>query len=485
MSYRLLANVFNIIKQENLLAGTFPSNKKILDFHHPAELEAKLPLEIGKKGLSDDELTEILEDVTKYSVKTTHPAFYNQQFGGVDAYSVCATILSEALNTNAHIYEVAPVFMVVEKNFINYICKLFGWENGDGIFCAGASMSCMYAMMLARHKKCPDLKKTGLFGSRPIAAFASEECHYWIKKAGTWLGYGSDNIYLVETDKYGEIIPEKLEEAIQGAKAEGKIPCFVAAVAGTTVTGAYDDINALSAICQKHDLWLHIDGAWGGSAIVSKKYRHLLSGSEKADSASWNTHKMLAMSLQSSVFVTRHQNILTETLSFVAGYIFQPDKYYDRSYDLADKSIQCGRKVDAFKMWFAFKAHGEDGLSDLVTSAFDLTRYFFDMIQKREGFEVVIDKVLCTNACFWYVPPSLRGKTRDAAWYKKLDRVAPVLKEKMVKEGTLMVSYQAMENRGWVNFFRLVVTAGPPRTTKNMDFIADEIERLGKDLVIE
>ena len=163
------------------------------------------------------------------------------------------------------------------------------------------------------------------------------------------------------------------------SKEEGKEPFFVNATSGSTVMGAFDQLDELAEVCKKHELWLHVDASWGGSFIMSSLHKKhmkvrigneveiwiylyciLSQGCELVDSIAWNPHKMMGAPLQTSVFVTRHNRILHEANSASATYLFQQDKFYDVSYDTGDKSVQCGRKTDAFKFWFMLKARGEE-----------------------------------------------------------------------------------------------------------------------------
>merc|ERR1719422_2888019 len=114
-------------------------------------------------------------------------------------------------------------------------------------------------MMLARHAKYPNLKSTGLFGSKPLVAYTSDEAHYSIVKGANWLGLGVDNVVKVPTDEGGRMIPEELDKALDKVKAGGRVPFFVNATSGSTVLGAYDDLEALAEVCTKHKVWLHVD----------------------------------------------------------------------------------------------------------------------------------------------------------------------------------------------------------------------------------
>ncbi|KAG8129600.1 putative Cysteine sulfinic acid decarboxylase-like protein [Naja naja] len=273
-------------------------------------------------------------------------------------------------------------------------------------------------------------------------------CHYSIQKGAAFLGIGTDNVYLVATD-------------------EKALPFFVNATCGTTVLGAFDPLPEIA------------EAAWGGSALLSQRHRHLLDGIERADSVAWNPHKMLMTGLQCSAFLVQdNSGLLQRCHCAQATYLFQTDKFYDIAYDRGDQTIQCGRKVDCFKLWLMWKANGSKGLEQRVDRAFAYTRYLADEIKKREGFQLVIEPEFI-NLCFWYVPPSLRGQEGCTDYWVKLEKVAPLIKERMMKKGSMLVGYQPHGKQ--VNFFRQVVT-NPAVTRDDLNFFLDEIERLGRDL---
>lgn len=221
---------------------------------------------------------------------------------------------------------------------------------------------------------------------------------------------------------------------------------------------------------------------------MSKKHRCLLKGIERADSVTWNPHKLLTAPQQCSTFLVKHENILTEAHSANAAYLFQKDKFYDTKYDTGDKHVQCGRKADVLKFWFMWKAKGSNGFECHIDKTFDNAKLFYETIRDLEGFEIVIPDPECTNICFWYVPESLRTCSKeefseklksDDDFRQKLHAVAPKMKEKMMKEGTMMVTYQTYKNKP--NFFRIVFQNSGLDKNDILHLI-QEFERLGKDL---
>lgn len=200
----------------------------------------------------------------------------------------------------------------------------------------------------------------------------------------------------------------------------------------------------------------------------------------RADSVTWNPHKLLAAPQQCSTFLTRHQHILTECHSSNATYLFQKDKFYDTRYDTGDKHIQCGRRADVLKFWFMWRAKGSEGFERHVDRVFENAEFFTAQIKARDDFEMVLEQPECTNVCFWYVPPSLRGCDRSSAEFvERIHKVAPKIKERMMKEGTMMMTYQPLWDKP--NFFRLVLQ-NSALNKDDMLHIIDEIERLGSDL---
>uniref|UniRef100_A0A4W6FU92 Glutamate decarboxylase 1 n=1 Tax=Lates calcarifer TaxID=8187 RepID=A0A4W6FU92_LATCA len=457
----------------NYIRKTFDRSTKVLDFHHPHQL-----LE-GMEGFNL-ELSD--QDTLKYGVRTGHPRFFNQLSTGLDIVGLAGEWLTSTANTNMFTYEIAPVFVLMEQLTLKKMREIIGWPDGegDGIFSPGGAISNMYSVMIARYKFFPEVKTKGMAAAPRLVLFTSEHSHYSIKKASAALGFGTENLILLNTDERGRVIPADLEAKVIEAKQKGYVPMFVNATAGTTVYGAFDPINEIADICEKYNIWLHVDGAWGGGLLMSRKHRHKLNGVERANSVTWNPHKMMGVPLQCSAILVRERGLLQGCNSMCAGYLFQPDKQYDVTYDTGDKAIQCGRHVDIFKFWLMWKAKGTIGFEQHIDKCLDLSAYLYNKIKNREGYEMVFNgEPQHTNVCFWYIPPSLRGLPDSEERWERLHKVAPKIKAMMMESGTTMVGYQPQGDK--VNFFRMVIS-NPAATRSDIDFLTEEIERLGHDL---
>uniref|UniRef100_A0A8C6S5W4 Cysteine sulfinic acid decarboxylase n=1 Tax=Neogobius melanostomus TaxID=47308 RepID=A0A8C6S5W4_9GOBI len=425
-------------------------------------------MDLRDTGESEEALLRRCSDVIKYSVKTGHPRFFNQLYAGMEPYSTVGSFITEAIKTSLYTYEVAPVFTLVEQAVLKKMIEVIGWEDGDGTFNPGGSMSNMYALNLARYRHSPDIKENGLFGVKRQVIFTSQDAHYSLSKGAAFLGIGTKNICTVPTDERGRMVPSALEELILKAISESAEPIMVNATAGTTVIGAFDPIDQIADVCEKYGLWLHVDACWGGAVLLSERHKHLVKG---IDRTCFCTHQLLSTAFLVSIFLKMYklapvsaQHLLQRCHSARASYLFQQDKFYDVSFDCGDKSIQCSRKPDAFKIWLLWKALGTSQLEQRVDRALAMAQSVTPEY---------------ANVCFWYIPPSLRSLPDGPELWEKIHKVAPVIKERMMKKGNMMLGYQMYQDKA--NFFRMVII-NPDVGTDDLHFVLEETHRLGKDL---
>uniref|UniRef100_A0AAQ4REZ4 Glutamate decarboxylase 1a n=1 Tax=Gasterosteus aculeatus aculeatus TaxID=481459 RepID=A0AAQ4REZ4_GASAC len=400
-----------------------------------------------------------------------HPRFLNQLSSGLDVVGLAGEWLTSAANTNMFTYEVSPVFVLMEEFLLRKMQSIVGWSDdvGDGIFCPGGTISNLYSVLLARYHFYPEVKTMGMGVLPQLALFTSEQSHYSVKKSAAVLGMGSKNVFMVKCDDSGKMIPSELESCIVAADKKGLVPFYVNATAGTTVYGAFDPLDAIADICQRHTLWMHVD------VRLFVTFKYLFS---RAWSVTWNPHKMMGVPLQCSVILVKKRGLLQECNDFGAEYLFQTDKIYDVSYDTGDKSFQCGRHVDVFKLWLMWKAKGSEGFGAQVNKLFSF-HLNPQSILTEHICPLPLTQPEHSNVCFWYIPPSLRslppGPDRDA----RLHQVAPRIKGRMMEKGSVMIGYQPLGDK--VNFFRCVFS-NPATQQEDVDFLLEEIARLADDL---
>ncbi|XP_076305225.1 glutamate decarboxylase-like [Tachypleus tridentatus] len=453
---------------------------KVLDFHQPQQLREFLDMEIPDDPQPLDQLLVDCRDSLKYQVKTAHPHYFNQLSCGLDMISLAGEWLTAAANTNMFTYEIAPVFILMEQVTLKKMREIIGFPKGDSILGPGGAISNLYAMLVARHKMFPNYKQQGLKTLPQLVMFTSEQSHYSIKGAGMVSGLGTDNVIEVPCDERGKMIPAELEKRVREAKAKGQRPFFVNCTAGTTVLGAFDPIHPLADICEKYDMWLHVDAAWGGGCLLSQKYKSRLAGIERSQSVIWNPHKLMGSLLQCSTVHFKEDGLLISCNMLCADYLFQQDKHYDVTYDTGDKVIQCGRHNDIFKLWLMWQSKGMKGYEKHIDHLFDMAHYMVKKIKERgDRFYMVLEEPECVNVSFWYVPPSLRKLPHNREREIKLGQITATLKGRMMDAGTLMIGYQPLGNTP--NFFRAIIS-NPGVKKEDINFMLDELERLGHNL---
>ncbi|KAI8476544.1 MAG: pyridoxal phosphate-dependent transferase [Monoraphidium minutum] len=448
-----------------------------------------LPLEQGQAPVGVDALTAALRQVLHYSMRTSHPLFYNQLYARVEPAALAAEWAAAATNTNVHTFEVAPVYTLLESEVIGRMAAAVGFPEDarDGLFVPGGSASNLYALHLARHRAFPDVRRRGLAACPQLVGFTSAQSHYSYTKAAALTGLGTDNMVGVECGEGGAMLPAALEAAVLRAVAQGQKPFFVGLTAGTTVTGAFDPIQEVAEICRRHGIWLHVDGCWGASLLLSRKHRHHLAGIEGADSVAWNAHKMMGLPLSCAAFMTRHKGLLEAANKSGASYLFQPDKLHG-GMDLGDKSLQCGRKSDALKIWVQWKAVGDAGWEARVDHCMALAEHFEGALQAPKwggAFKLVMPRS-CTNVCFWWVPPALRPYDQDTASQAQRDAlgaVAPKIKAAMQAKGDAMIGFQPLGDRP--NFFRIVFVNACSTSPAMLDALLARMDAFGVAAVAE
>jgi len=347
-----------------------------------SELYNQIDLSLNSDGLVDNDFKETLKQVIRSTPKTASKSFFNQLFGGRVNKATLGDLLAVMFNNSMYTYKVAGPQVGIEKQVLKNICELAGYpKNSDGTLAPGGSMSNMMALIMARDHKNDSIRAEGI--SKSMTLYTSKESHYSISKNAALTGVGRNQVRLVATNKHGEMLAEHLEELIINDLNEGFQPFFVNVTAGTTVLGAFDDIETISDVCKKHNLWLHVDGAYCGGVIFSKKYKRLIKGLERSDSFSVNAHKMLGTPLSCSIIVTPHKAQLHHSFSNEADYLYQTD---GDDFNLGKTSMQCGRRNDALKLWTLWKSVGTNGLEKIVNKQFEMAEIARDYINNHKDY---------------------------------------------------------------------------------------------------
>ena len=461
---RFMEVVLNYIEDNPL------KDPALLRYQDYKSLAKTFDTSITEKGISDEDLLLSIQSYFKHCVRTFDPQFLGKSYAGYNLPGLMGEILSNVTNTSMATYVASPVATLIENTLIRKMADVVGFENGDGIFVPGGTQANLIALLCARNTVNPTIKREGLRHGCDLVLFVSDQAHYSFIIAANLLGIGFENVIRVQSDEVGRMNVEALEEAIEISAGKGKLPFFVGATAGTTVLGAFDPIERIAEIASKYGLWLHIDAAWGGSVLLSKNCRALLAGSELADSFSWDAHKMMNVPLPCSIILTRNQGILYDScttcdFTTASSYVFH--SLGEPSVDLGQKSLQCTRKVDALKLWLAWRYYGDEGYEKRIDRVLGLAQYAEERIDESPRLELVFPRQFA-NLCFRYVSLT----TKD------IDRFTKSLQDSLVATGRVFLGYSDVKGRG---VLRLNVI-NPQITEADLDYSLECVIEAGEKL---
>jgi len=469
---------------------------KVRENYSPEELRRILQLDepLPQKGRGLGCVTGEVESALKYSVRTGHLRFFNSLFANCDEAGLAGEFTAVCLNTPPYTFEIGPLATMLEHKLIQEMCSVVGFEGGEGIFNPGGSLSTFMGVLLARHNKYPEAKQQGNSAfDKPQVVLCSSQAHYSVGRAASMAGFGTDNVVKVDASLDGAMDMADLERKLVAVVDRGANPLCVVATAGTTVLGGFDNIDQTADLCARYGAWLHVDGSQGMSVVLSSNLRHHVQGIEKADSLCWNPHKMMGIPQQCSVLLTapRHLGLLQRCNGMGATYLFHPNKA--AGADLGDRTIQCGRKFDALKLWFSWQVYGTLGFQQRLDHAVANTAAFETLVRRQPEFHVVAPHVI-NSLGFWCMPAALSKDPRaptgapagddleaNKRWLASLSAetvgfvsaVQHKVRANLKQRGLAMVNYQPLPALNIPYFFRLTVL-NPGLNPEDMEWLVGE-----------
>jgi aromatic-L-amino-acid/L-tryptophan decarboxylase len=306
---------------------------------------------------------------------------------------VMAELLVAGLNPQLATMKRSQLASRIEQETVRWIGERVGWTGQfDGTFTTGGNEANFSGLALALAAKFPNAIEDGVatIGAQPVL-YASEEAHHSLDKSAGLLGIGRTALRRVAVNNGLQLDPAALEQVISSDTRQGKKPFCVVATAGTTNSGAVDDMVALAEICKRYELWLHVDGAYGGTAIFSDAHRHIVRGIELADSITIDPHKWMAVPLAAGVILTRHPQMLERAFSVSAPYM--PKASEANRPDNSRISTQWTRRMNSLKVWLTLRVHGRRAYEEHIDRQMRLVRSFVNWLQTSEHFELAAPQV--------------------------------------------------------------------------------------------
>ncbi|HEX9580183.1 MAG TPA: pyridoxal-dependent decarboxylase [Gemmatimonadales bacterium] len=388
----------------------------------PGEVRARLPAHAPEQG---EPFTAVLTDLDRVILPgITHwqsPGFYAYFPGNASGPALLADMVSAGLGVQGMLWTTSPACTEVESHMLDWMVDLLGLPDrfrssgpGGGVIQDSASSASLCALLAARERATQGASNRD--GVRThLMAYASNQAHSSIEKAAGIAGIGRSNLRLLPVDDAFAMRPEALAQAVAEDRAAGRVPFFVTATVGTTSSTAMDPVAPISAICEKHHLWLHVDAAHAGSAAICPEFRQFQNGLERADSYCFNPHKWLLTNFDCDCFYVADRAALLAALSVLPEYLRNEATASGAVFDYRDWQVPLGRRFRALKLWFVIRHYGAEGLRQHIRHTVALTQDLAARVRADQRFVLAAPAPL-NLVCF-------RHRARDAVTQAILDRV--------------------------------------------------------------
>ncbi len=421
-----VADYFEQVEQYPVRSTVKPGDiKNVLPEKPPADGE---PME----KIFNDFQEIIIPGITHWQ----HPGWFAYFPANNSPASVLAELLTAGLGAQCMIWETSPAAAELEEVVMRWLGRMIGLPAGmSGVIQDTASTATLCALLTAREKATGfEANRTGL--SKPLCVYTSEEGHSSIDKAVKIAGYGIENLRHIPTDHNFALIPDKLEKAIQEDKSRRLVPACVVATLGTTSSAAVDPLAEIGGICRRHNLWFHVDGAYGGTAALLDEKRKMLEGAETFDSFVFNPHKWMLTNFDCSAYFVKDEELLIRTFEIHPEYLKTGRDAEVKNY--RDWGIQLGRRFRALKLWFVIRSYGLKGLQEVVREHLRLAGLFKEWVEKDSRFELMAP-VNFSLVCF-------RLK-KEGASEGELARLNAALLEKVNASGRIFLTHTSLKGK--------------------------------------
>jgi L-2,4-diaminobutyrate decarboxylase len=335
----------------------------------------------------DDVARRVTGDVVAHSNRLAHPMAMGHQVSPPLPASVWVEPLISALNQSLAVREMSPAGTAIEHSLVRWLAGLAGLgPAAGGAFTSGGTEANYTALLAARTAAMPDAWQQGVGASPPVLV-CGEHAHYSVARAAGQLGIGTNGIVTVPTREW-RMDAAALPGVLDGIHRDGRRVMAVVASAGSTATGSFDELSLIAAECVARGIWLHVDAAHGGSALMSGRHRHRLDGIEGADSVAWDPHKMMLLPIPCSVVLARDEQRLDAAFAQSAPYLFRGGAA-ERCEDQGVRSFSCSRRFEALKLWVALQRYGTDGIAALYDRLCRMAAALHHRVVAHPAFEAL------------------------------------------------------------------------------------------------
>ncbi len=412
--------------------GQYPVRPAI----QPGDIKKRLPEEAPGQGEPMEAVfADFQEIVVPGMTHWQHPSWFAYFSANNSPPSVLAELLTAGMGAQCMIWETSPAAAEMEEVVLEWLRKLLGLPEGlSGVIQDTASTASLVALLTAREQVTEyESNRRGL--QEPLLVYVSEEAHSSVEKGAKIAGFGKENIRKIPTDAAFAMIPEELEKALAADKDRGLQPACVVATIGTTSSSAIDPLEPIGRICRRHNVWLHVDAAYAGTAAILPEKRWIFEGAEHADSLVFNPHKWMLTNFDCSAYYVKDAGALIRTFEIHPEYLKTGVDAMVKNY--RDWGIQLGRRFRALKLWFVLRSYGVEGIQAMVREHIRLAQLFKEWVEAHDLFEVMAPVPL-SLVCF---------RLNDGRPEDELDRLNRDLLKRLNQTGRLLLTQTSLKGK--------------------------------------
>jgi len=426
---------------ERLPDGPVTHNESPADVRRALNADRGLPA----SGTEPRELLEEAADLLfRHSLFNGHPRFFGYITSSPAPIGALGDLLAATVNQNMGAWRLSPIATEIEAQTVRWIAELIGFPtDAGGLLVSGGNMANFVCFLAARTAKATsDVRKTGLRSMEPrLRVYVSTETHTWIQKAADLFGLGTDAIRWITTDEQQRMNMSALEKQIDADRRIGELPFLVVGTAGSVSTGVVDPLAEIAAVCRRHDLWFHVDGAYGALAARVPGAPDSLRALTEADSVAVDPHKWLYAPLEAGCVLVRRPEDLLRTFSYHPSYY-----HFDNEVtNYFDYGPQNSRGFRALKVWLALRQVGRSGYLSMIADDMRLARHLHALVEQHPDFEAMTQHLSITT--FRYVPSDLRPKRGLPEIEDYLNRLNQDLLTRVEKSGEAFLSNAVVGGR--------------------------------------
>ncbi len=451
-----------------------PDRYPVLARVKPGEVKSQLPAQPPAAPESFDAILAdfdriILPGLTHWN----HPGFMGYFGTTASLPGILGELLSAGLNVNGMLWRTSPSATELESVVMDWLRQMVGLPDSfEGVIMDTASISSMLAVAAAREALNMNIREEGLAGRSSLhrlCMYTSEQSHSSIEKAGIVLGIGQHNVRKIEVDDAFQMKPDRLAAAIAEDRHAGYVPFFACATVGTTSTTSIDPVPAIADICQRENVWLHVDGAYGGNAAIVPEMRWVLAGVDRADSFVMNPHKWLFTPLDFSAFYTQRVDILKRAFSILPEYLRTSEGDEGAVKNYMDYGVQLGRRFRALKFWFIVRALGVEGMIEIIREHLRLAKLFECWVRASSEWEIMAP-VPFSTVCF----RAHDHKLPEEKW----DELNQKIMEAVNATGEVFLSHTKLNGRYVIRLAIGNIRTEEQHITRAWDLLTTECRRL-------